>query len=316
MTSADLEDEDLDEVMGEQLPKSKSGVKELLESANVSLEKLPMLEVVYDRLTRSLATSLRNLVNENVEIAMESINNQRFGEYLDAIRPPCIIAIFKAEEWDNFGMIMLDGNLVFGIVDLLLGGKRGGAAPMRVDGRTFTVIEQSLIQKMVQVVLNDLSVAFDPISAVHMNFDRLETTARFAPIARPNNAANVAKFTLEMDDRGGKMDIVLPFATLEPVRELLLQMFMGEKFGRDSIWETHLAQELWHTDLVLDAVLDERKVPLGEVLNWEVGSFYKLDANVDSMVQIRSGGIPIFTGELGRRSDFLAVKLRKRIVKE
>ncbi len=316
MTGSELDDDIENEVLESQLPRSRSGVKELLESASVSLEKLPMLEVVYDRLVRSLSTSLRNLVNENVEIEMESIANQRFGEYLDSIRPPCIIAIFKAEEWDNFGMITLDGNLVFGIIDLLLGGKRGGAAPMRVDGRTFTIIEQSLIQKMIQVVLNDLSVAFDPISAVHMNFDRLETTARFAPIARPNNAANVAKFTMEMEDRGGKMDIVLPFATLEPVRELLLQMFMGEKFGRDSIWETHLARELWRTDLTLDVILDEKQINLGEVLKWEVGSFLKLDATMDSMVSVRSGGIPIFEGELGRRADFMAVKLRKRVVKE
>jgi len=46
-----------------------------------------------------------------------------------------------------------------------------------------------------------------------------------------------------MEDRGGRLELLLPYATLEPVRELLLQQFMGEKFGRDSIWETHLAEE-------------------------------------------------------------------------
>ena len=52
----------------------------------------------------------------------------------------------------------------------------------------------------------------------------------------------------------------IPYATLEPVRELLLQMFMGEKFGRDSIWESHLASELWMTDIEIEAVLDERRM--------------------------------------------------------
>ena len=61
-----------------------------------------------------------------------------------------------------------------------------------------------------------------------------------------------------MEDRGGKLELLLPYATLEPVRELLLQQFMGEKFGRDSIWETHLAEELWNTDVELDVVLDEQ----------------------------------------------------------
>ena len=235
---------------------SRSGVKELLENNAVSHERLPMLEVVYDRLIRSLATSIRNLVNENVEIELEQIQNRRFGEYINSISDPSMIAIFKAEEWDNYGLIVIDGSLVYCVIDLLLGGKRGGASPMRVDGRVFTIIEQSLIQKLIEVILNDLSVAFDPISAVHFTFDRLESTARFAPIARPNNSASVTGFNLELGDRGGKLQIVFPSATLEPVRELLLQMFMGEKFGRDTIWEAHLANELWFTELTLDAVLD------------------------------------------------------------
>ena len=59
-----------------------------------------------------------------------------------------------------------------------------------------------------------------------------------------------------MVDRGGQIEIMLPYATLEPIRELLLQMFVGEKFGQDAIWETHLANVLWNTDLELEAVLE------------------------------------------------------------
>jgi len=90
-------------------------------------------------------------------------------------------------------------------------------------------------------VLDDLGAAFEPLSPVKFEFDRLETNPRFASIARPANAAIVAKLRIDMEDRGGRLELLLPYATLEPVRELLLQMFLGEKFGRDSIWESHLA---------------------------------------------------------------------------
>ena len=102
---------------------------------------------------------------------------------------------------------------------------------------------------MVNVVLSDLSAAFDTLSPVTFRFDRLETNPRFATIARPANAAVLARLRIDMEDRGCRLELMLPYATLEPVRELLLQMFMGEKFGRDSIWETHLANELWNTDV-------------------------------------------------------------------
>src|SRR3546814_19561635 len=101
---------------------------------------------------------------------------------------------------------------------------------------------------MVHVVLADLSAAFDPLSPVTFRFDRLETNPRFAPIARPANAIIVVTLRVDMEDRGGLIELLIPYATLEPVRELLLQMFMGEKFGRDSIWEGHLTAELWQTD--------------------------------------------------------------------
>src|SRR3712207_3599988 len=70
-----------------------------------------------------------------------------------------------------------------------------------------------------------------------------------------------------MEDRGGRLELLLPYATLEPVRELLLQMFMGEKFGRDSIWESHLAGELWNTNIAIEAVLETFEASLRDVMN-------------------------------------------------
>ena len=75
-----------------------------------------------------------------------------------------------------------------------------------------------------------------------------------------------------MEDRGGRLELLLPYATLEPVRELLLQQFMGEKFGRDLIWETHLAEELWNTEVELEVVLDEQVMRLADVMSLAPGA--------------------------------------------
>ena len=233
-----------------------TGIQAIVESAMVSYERLPMLEIVFDRLLRMMSTSLRNLTSDNVEVTLDSITSIRFGDYLETIPMPAMLSVFKAEEWDNFGLMVVDSGLIYSIVDVLLGGRRGTAA-MRIEGRPYTTIERNLVERMVTVVLSDMSAAFDPVSPVTFRFDRLETNPRFATIARPANAAVLARLRIDMEDRGGRIELLLPYATLEPVRELLLQQFMGEKFGRDSIWETHLANELWETDIELDAVLDQ-----------------------------------------------------------
>ncbi|MCF3971814.1 FliM/FliN family flagellar motor switch protein, partial [Pseudomonas aeruginosa] len=96
-----------------------------------------------------------------------------------------------------------------------------------------------------------------------------------------------------MEDRGGRIELLLPYATLEPIRKMLLQQFMGEKFGRDNIWEGHLATELWTTQVEVRAVLDELQMRLEDVLNFKVGDTVMLNATPDSLVQLRSGSIPL-----------------------
>ncbi|MBT3551421.1 MAG: flagellar motor switch protein FliM [Rhodospirillaceae bacterium] len=293
----------------------RAGIQAILNSALVSYERLPMLEVVFDRLVRMMSTSLRNFTSDNVEVSLDNIASLRFGDYLNSIPLPAMLGVFKAEEWDNFGLLTVDSSLIYSTVDVLLGGRRGTAA-MRIEGRPYTTIERNLVERMVHVVLADLSAAFDPLSPVTFRFERLETNPRFATISRPSNAAIVAKLRIDMEDRGGRLELLIPHATLEPVRELLLQMFMGEKFGRDSIWETHLAEELWKTDVDLTAVLDQQAMTLGEIFSLKVGSQIPLNTTKDSFVEIKCGDVSMFRGNMGRTGDSMAVRIVERIAKE
>jgi len=292
----------------------KSGIQAILSSALVSYERLPMLEVVFDRLVRLMSTSLRNFTSDNVEVSLDNIASIRFGDYLNSIPLPAMLSVFKAEEWDNFGLITVDSSLIYSIVDVLLGGRRGTAA-MRIEGRPYTTIERSLVERMIHVMLGDLGAAFEPLSPVTFRFDRLETNPRFATISRPSNAAIVTRLRIDMEDRGGRLELLLPYATLEPVRELLLQMFMGEKFGRDSIWETHLAEELWMTEVDLEAVVDTQTMRLSDVFDLKVGSQIMLSATPDSLVQLNCGEIPMYTGRMGRRGDRIAIQIEDKVPK-
>ncbi len=284
------------------------GMQALINTGLVNYERLPMLEIVFDRMVRVMSTSLRNLTSDNVEASIDQISSVRFGDYLNSVPLPAMISVFKAEEWDNYGLLVVDSALIYSIVDVLLGGRRGTAA-MRIEGRPYTTIERSLVERMVHVVLADLSAAFDPLSPVSFRFDRLETNPRFAAIARPGNAAVLIKIRVDMEDRGGRMEIIIPYATLEPVRELLLQQFMGEKFGRDNIWETHLASELYHTDVELAAVLGEVGMKLSDTINWKIGSTLMLPTTPDDLIDLRCGERSLYIGKMGRKSGNIAIQI-------
>ncbi len=311
-----LNQDEIDSLLGfdddDATQQDRSGIKAMINSALVSYERLPMLEIVFDRLVRLMTTSLRNFTSDNVEVSLDNITSVRFGDYLNSIPLPAILAVHRAEEWDNYGLFTVDSNLIYSIVDVLLGGRRGTAA-MRIEGRPYTTIERSLVERMVEVVLNDMSIAFEPLSPVTFKLDRMETNPRFAAIARPANAAILVRLRIDMEDRGGRIELALPYATLEPIRELLLQMFMGEKFGRDSIWESHLATELWNTQIPIEAVLDEQAMSLRDVMNFEVGQTVMLNCTADSVVKMRCGSIGLVDGKMGRIGTKIAVRINSRM---
>lgn len=310
-----LNQEEIDSLLGfddDNAGGETSGVMALINSAMVNYERLPMLDIVFDRLVRLMSTSLRNLTSDNVEVSLDQVSTVRFGDYMNSIPLPAMLTVIKAEEWDNHGLMVTDSALIYSIVDVLLGGRKGTPA-IRVEGRPYTTIETKLVEKMVQVLMSDLSSAFDPLSPVSFVLERMETNPRFATITQSGNACVLARLRVDMGDRGGRVEIMIPYATLEPIRELLLQMFMGEKFGRDSIWESHLTNELYKTDVHLRAVLGEVAMPLTEVLNWKVGTRIMFPTHTEDWMELRCGDVPMFLGPVGQKQDHIAVRIEKYI---
>jgi flagellar motor switch protein FliM len=313
-----LNQEEIDSLLGFSLSdvalNDNSGIRAIIDSAMVSYERLPMLEIVFDRLVRLMTTSLRNFTSDNVEVSLDRITSVRFGDYLNSIPLPAILAVFKAEEWDNFGLATVNSSLIYSIIDVLLGGRRGQGT-VRVEGRPYTTIETSLVKRLIEVVLADAELAFKPLSPVKFSIDRLETNPRFAAISRSANAAILVRLRIDMEDRGGNIELLLPYATIEPIRAVLLQMFMGEKFGRDPIWEGHLATEIGQAQVDVDAVLYEAHLPLRRMMNLEVGDTLMLELKPDALVTVRCGDVALTEGRMGRVGDRVAVRVVKQLRK-
>jgi flagellar motor switch protein FliM len=313
-----LNQEEIDSLLGFNIAdislNENSGIRAIIDSAMVSYERLPMLEIVFDRLVRLMTTSLRNFTSDNVEVSLDRITSVRFGDYLNSIPLPAILAVFRAEEWDNFGLFTVDSGLIYSIIDVLLGGRRGQTA-IRIEGRPYTTIEIGLVKRMIEVVLNDAEQAFRPLSPVRFAIDRLESNPRFAAITRPANAAILVRLRIDMEDRGGTIELLLPYATIEPIRDVLLQMFMGEKFGRDPIWEAHLATEIGQAEIAIEAVLYEAELPLRRLMALDVGDTLMLDLKSDACVTVRCGDVALTEGRMGRVGDRVAVRVTRPLRK-
>ena len=309
-----LNQDEIDSLLGFNLEDAgigdSKGIRAIINSTLVSYERLPMLEIVFDRLVRLMTTSLRNFTSDNVEVSFDGLKSVRFGDYLNSIPLPAILAVFKAEEWENFGVVTVESNLIYSVIDVLLGGRRG-TQPIRVEGRPYTTIETALVRRMIEIILLDMEAAFAPLSPVRLPLERLETNPRFAAISRPANAAIIVQLRIDMEDRGGTIEIVLPYATIEPIRDLLLQNFMGEKFGRDAIWEGHLATEVWSSEVEVTAVLHEQSMPIGRLRALKIGDTLMLDADPDDPITLKVEDTVLTEARMGKVGDAIAVRIAK-----
>src|SRR2546429_4096974 len=279
-----------------------SGIRAFMVWARVPCERLPMLEIVCARLVRLMPPSLRNFPSDNVEVSLDRITSVRFGDYMNSIPLPAVLCVFKAEEWENFGLATVDSSLIYSMIDVLLGGRRGASA-LRIEGRPYTTIETNLVKRLVEVVMADAEQAFRPLSPVTFSIDRLETNPRFAAISRPANAAILGRLRIGLEDRGGNIELLLPYATLEPIRPGLLRLFMGEKFGRDPIWEGHFATEVAQAEISVDAVLYEADIPLKQLMKLKVGDTLPLEMSAEALVAVRCGNVTLTEGRMGRRAQ-------------
>src|ERR1700749_3491671 len=291
-----------------------SGIRAIIDSAMVSYERLPMLEIVFARLVRLMTTSLRNFTSDNVEVSLDRITSVRFGDYLNSIPLPAILSVFKAEEWDNFGLFTVDSSLIYSMIDVLLGGRRGQTS-LRIEGRPYTTIEINLVKRLVEVVLSDAEQAFRPLSPVTFTIDRLETNPRFAAISRPANAAILVRLGIDMEDRGGNVKMLLRYAPVEPIRSVLLQRDMGEKCGRVQIWEGRFAIDVAQAQISVDAVLYEADIPLKQLMRLKVGDTLPLDIRPDALVAVRCGSTMLTEGRMGRVGDRVAIRVTKQLRK-
>lgn len=286
------------------------GVDALTSKKRDNYEKFPMLEVIFDRFARSAQTTLRSFTGENCEVNIENITSLRFEDYLNTIPLPTMISIYQAVEWENLGLITIESSLIYELVDILLGGGgTKGSASFRVEGRPFTAIEQDMMKSFTRIILDEMTQSFTPITTISYRFERLETNPRFATITRPVNPIVIISCRIEFDGHGGKIDIVFPYATLEPVKDLLTQMFAGENFGSDASWESFFASEIKTTNVKLSAKLKHKVINLRNLAELKVGSTLVMENFPDDDIDVDCNGISVFKGKIGSYGDKLAISI-------
>ncbi|NIX78421.1 flagellar motor switch protein FliM [Microvirga terricola] len=270
----------------------------LLDAAGLSLDRLPMLHVIFDRMATYCADHLRHLAASPMYYSLSSIESGRIGDILEIYEANAIAGVFNAPEWDSHVLIGFDRDFVFTMVEVLLGAD--GSEPPVDEERGFSNIELRIAQSIFEQMGKALQASFALVSDTKFKFERSETRMDFAVIGRRNNQSVVAKFLLQALNRGGEMFVIIPQSVLNPMRQTLARVLTGDSSARDPRWTKQITSEVKRTEVTLRAVLEERHLTLGEIADLKIGQIIDLQATPRSRIKLESNDEALFWCHVGQ----------------
>ncbi|KDB03940.1 hypothetical protein U879_09430, partial [Defluviimonas sp. 20V17] len=244
--------------------------EELIRRATLNYESLPMLEVIAERMVLSLTSSFKTLTASVAEAKMRDFRYASYGDAMAALPRHGMLAVCQATPWGGHVLVSMDGDFVFSALELMLGGRAERITSRPVE-RGFTSIERRMGQRLAEVVLKDLAEALHQVAEVELKVERMEVNPQFAIIAQPSSPAVLMQIDVVFEASRGKIALVLPYGTLDPVKRKLTKVFYGERLGGDDAWRSHFTDRIEHSTISLTAQLHERSFPMAEVLGWKVG---------------------------------------------
>ncbi len=255
--------------------------------------RMPVLEIINDRFSRLCTSALANTMRKRVDVNPISIDMSKFGDFMRSLPVPTSINIFKIDPLRGNALLVVDTRLVFSLVENFFGG--AGSQP-KIEGRDFTPIEQSIIVKVVKIILSNLEDAWRPVHEVSIELLRSEINPQFATIVPPSDVVVVISFEVELENALGSMVLALPYATIEPIRSKLYAAFQTERLEIDHAWISRFRDRLMETPVDLNVTFGTTQITGRQLLEMSVGDILMLDQDEDDMLTGRIHGILKFLG--------------------
>lgn len=274
------------------------GPQRLLEAAGVSVDRMPMLHVVFDKLAVQCCESARLLSSAPAFFSVETITTERVGDVLDDCETGFALGILHVVAWDQRILIGLPHDLVLNFVEAMFGGD-GSEAPGN-ESRPLSGIEMRLARRLFEMLGAALHVSFATVSETRFVLERLETRPDLAMIAPRNTYAVAARLKVRILGRERKLFVLVPQAALSPLRQDLARDRSGELAARDPRWTRQMESEIGRTEVNILGVIEERQYTLEDIVGLTVGAVLPLQATARSRVVLECNSKPLFWCRLGQ----------------
>ncbi|WP_374258288.1 flagellar motor switch protein FliM [Aquabacterium sp.] len=293
----------------EQEDAPKEGVRDynLTQQERIVRGRMPTMEIINERFARNIRVGLFNFIRRSPEVSVGGIKVQKYSAFLREIVVPTNFNIMAVRPLRGSGLIVCEPSLVFSVIDALFGG--AGKFHTRIEGRDFSATEQRIIHRLVDVITQEYKRSWQGIYPVELDYQRSEMQPQFANVATPSEIVVCCSFTLEIGDTSGTIHICIPYATLEPIRDILFSSIQGDSAEPDRRWVKLLTQQIQAAEVDLVAELAHAPATVEQLLALKPGDFIELD--LEQVIQAKIDGVPVFDCYYGTSNGKYSLRVDK-----
>lgn len=271
--------------------------------------KMVGLETSFGRFAGRFRHSLSSLISRVVDVQVGAMEVTKFGECMQGLTTPSSINIVKVNPLKGYALLVLEGPLVFGLVEFFFGGSNGESA--KPEERSFTAIEQRIIRRVISVALADMAAAWSGIAEIQPEHVGSEAHPHLVTIAGQREPVIRIEISVEIEDFTGKLFFCIPFAMVEPLWEKLISSVQPEKFEIDRRWAECVKQILKETKVEVSVELGRVLLTCRELLDLSKGSVISLNRPTSAELPVRIEGLPKLYGQPGCRRRSQAVQVTR-----
>lgn len=271
--------------------------------------RMPTMEIVNERFSRNLRIGLFNFIRRSPEISVGAVQVQKYSAFLRDLAVPTNFNIMAVRPLRGNGLVVCEPTLLFGVIDSLYGGN--GKFHTRIEGRDFSPTESRVITRLVEVVAEEYKKAWMGVYPLELAYQRSEMQPQFATIATPSEIVVSTSFTLEIGDITGSLHLCIPYATLEPIRDVLYSSVQGDAIEVDRRWVRLLGHEIQAAEVTMVAELAKTEATVEQLLAMQVGDFLELDRL--QSIQAKIEGVPLFECQYGTHKGKYALRIDQKL---
>ena len=275
--------------------------------------RMPTLDIIYDRFIRLFRVTLSNSLRRMTNITVTATGPVKFSEFMDSLPLPSCLNILKMDPLRGAAIMVIESKLLYALVDSFLGGKDVPYAKIEKD---FTQIEIRIARKIVLMALDDLQNAWEPVYPLKIGYSRTEINPQFVAVVPPSDVVIATTFDVELEKVSGSIKIVIPYATLEPIKSKLSVGFQSEQLEVDHIWINRIKEKVMDTSINVHIALGEADIDVSDLIQLQAGDIIQLDSDASSPLEVLIENVAKFRCIPGVLKGQRAVRITEILTKK